>query len=434
MSIQLSLHRILSFSLLFLCLFLSLSTGFLQSLQAENLPGNKDKGNSLLFYTNNRPIHFIIVEKQSQQLRLYEHHVETRLIQTYTCATGENHGTKRVSGDSKTPEGVYFITEIYEDNKITVFGSRAFHLDYPNVFDSYAGHKGDGIFIHGTNKTLIPNSTNGCITLNNGDLDTLAPYLLVDKVPVIVIEKLSEPLVTEKLNLHASDPRFDEILNELEFSVNTFRTDNIDNLIFLKIGSKAVASISYTIQDSDLLKYVYQKRAYLGPSASRKWRTLESVHKQDMAPALLAIHPVKYQTSPEPEYIPDPEPTYQASTGPEPVSTSSMDVGEELLSFVEKWRSAWTSKDIETYMSCYSPTFKNGKLDRKGWRKKKSYLNQKYDFIKVSVKNIVVELTDSGANVSFFQHYKSDKFETSGTKHLQLVNIDNTWLINKEYM
>ncbi|MFT5728507.1 MAG: murein L,D-transpeptidase YafK [Desulforhopalus sp.] len=101
---------------------------------------------------------------------LFEQGESLKHILTFTCATGENPRTKKISGDAKTPEGVYFITEISQDNEITVFGSRAFHLDYPNVFfDKYDGNNGDGIFIHGTNKTLIPYSTNGCITLNNYD-------------------------------------------------------------------------------------------------------------------------------------------------------------------------------------------------------------------------------------------------------------------------
>ncbi len=47
-------------------------------------------------------------------------------------------------------------------------------------------------FIHGTNKKLNPNSTNGCITLNNNDLDELAPYLAVNTLPIIVLDNESE--------------------------------------------------------------------------------------------------------------------------------------------------------------------------------------------------------------------------------------------------
>lgn len=29
--------------------------------------------------------------------------------------------------------------------------------------------------------------------------------------------------------------------------------------------------------------------------------------------------------------------------------------GDELLAFVEKWRTAWEAKDIDTYINCYAP-------------------------------------------------------------------------------
>ncbi|HBG18801.1 MAG TPA: hypothetical protein DDY32_05870, partial [Desulfobulbaceae bacterium] len=107
---------------------------------------------------------------------------------------------------------------------------------------------------------------------------------------------------------------------------------------------------------------------------------------------------------------------------------------EELLNFVEKWRSAWVAKDIETYISCYSPSFKNGGLNREGWKQKKLSLNKKYSYINVAIKNIVVQWTPSGANVSFSQTYKSDQYQTVGTKVLQMTNKNNRWQIESEIM
>jgi len=34
--------------------------------------------------------------------------------------------------------------------------------------------------------------------------------------------------------------------------------------------------------------------------------------------------------------------------------------------FVEKWRTSWSGKDIDTYMDCYSKSFHSGGLDKKG--------------------------------------------------------------------
>ena len=68
------------------------------------------------------PIHLILVEKALQQLHLYRFDGRYHRIKTYSCATGEQPGHKRVENDEKTPEGIYFNTKIYRDRKVTVFG------------------------------------------------------------------------------------------------------------------------------------------------------------------------------------------------------------------------------------------------------------------------------------------------------------------------
>lgn len=379
---------------------------------------NDNAGLSLHLFTSNGPNYFLVVEKSSQQLSLYQHDQELTLIKTFSSATGENPGTKVFSGDSRTPEGIYFITEVYEDNKITVFGSRAFHLDYPNVFDKHAGRQGDGIFIHGTNKTLERFSTNGCITLDNKDLDELAPYLSVNSVPVIIIDKIEQPVASSYHSLSRDDSNFDNIVEMMELQSSEFLKENISTISLIRVGQHAVASIAYKVYNQNSLQYKYKKRIYLTPASEEKWRPLYGVHYQEVIPKILAVLPVKTKL------------VAKVATKSSPQFAR----GNELIKFVEKWRTAWSSKDIETYISCYSPTFTNGKLNIEGWKKRKIDLNQKYNFIQVNIHNIIVEWTNAGADVSFFQSYRSDKFETSGKKLLKLVYNDDKWLIQKEIM
>ena len=146
---------------------------------------------SVTVFSVTKPLRLILVVKDIQRLLVVEHDgVAPRILVQYVCASGANEGNKELRGDEKTPEGVYFITKVYTDSKVTVFGRRAFHLDYPNYFDQQAQRGGDGIFIHGTNRQLRPKSTNGCITLENKDLDQLARYLKRDAVPVIIVPSL----------------------------------------------------------------------------------------------------------------------------------------------------------------------------------------------------------------------------------------------------
>lgn len=437
---------------------------------------------TLLFYSAEGASRFLLVEKKQQKLKLFEQGATLRLLKEYTCATGENFGNKRTAGDSRTPEGIYFITEIYEDKKITVFGSRAFHLDYPNVFDSHAGRQGDGIFIHGTNKKLAPNSTNGCITLDNGDLDDLAPYLEVASLPILILDAESQATFGDSLRLESGSANMQEILAKFPFDTTNIAIANIRSLSYLQLDDQAVISLAYKVVEDQEAQYHEQRRAYLAQNASGKWRTLHAVHRQEAVPILLAQKPLKNgkvikivdtpsneATPPpplegaappsltvalaeakEPEDVPRAIPTISAKnkiqirkSGTTPPPKSSRPVvakegsepkTEELLAFLEKWRSAWISKDIETYMSCYSPTFKGGDLNKEQWREKKAYLNDKYRFINVKLSDIKVSVTAATATVSFRQSYRSDQLQVSGIKTLRLINRKNRWFIESELM
>lgn len=447
-----------------ICGFFLFYTNLSRAQTAED-----EKHLQLFFYSTNGPSYFIVVEKKHQKLKLFEQKDSLKMIKEFTCSTGENPGNKKTSGDSRTPEGIYHITEIYEDKRITVFGSRAFHLDYPNIFDTHAGRLGDGIFIHGTNKKLNPTSTNGCITLNNSDLDELAPYLTVTTIPIIVLDTESELALGDNLVLEKNSARFHDVLEKLSFNPLKTPVENIKTITYLKRGEQIVVSISYKLFEDKLTQYTERKRAYLTQSPTGTWRTLFATQNQDSAPTILALRPNKNELVTKTSDIavktddlvantndtPQKSRSLQAKTNSpaakvtslvvkteEPVNKTNRpvspkpppDKGEELRAFVEKWRTAWVAKDIETYMSYYSPTFKSVNLNREEWRAKKIFLNQKYKFITVQLRNIAIEWTSAGANVTFQQTYKSDQLQSSGTKTLHLVNKKNRWMIENEIM
>ena len=80
---------------------------------ASQLPAN------LLISPHASPHHVILVEKSSQRLFIYQFDGDYELIATYHCATGENLGDKRASGDRKTPEGIYFFTKAVGEQYLT---------------------------------------------------------------------------------------------------------------------------------------------------------------------------------------------------------------------------------------------------------------------------------------------------------------------------
>lgn len=167
---------------------------FQNILIGDSVQGDVNDGlwdGPILFYKGNgKPIHLILVEKAFQKLHLYTYDGRYKLIKSYDCSTGEQPGKKQKENDEKTPEGIYFNVKSYRDSKVTLFGDRAFGLNYPDIFDNLEGNCGNGIFIHGSNQTIKPFSTNGCVVLSTRDLADLDRLASLKKTPVIIANHL----------------------------------------------------------------------------------------------------------------------------------------------------------------------------------------------------------------------------------------------------
>jgi hypothetical protein len=128
-----------------------------------------------------------------------------RLFHQYDAVFGRalDLGAKQWAQDRRTPEGVYTIIEKYPSARFHWF----LRLNYPNLVDRvrYETERvngvipvdGDGksptvgsaIGIHGTDVPILNaghiNWTTGCISVNNGDIDTLDRLLPVGTVVII---------------------------------------------------------------------------------------------------------------------------------------------------------------------------------------------------------------------------------------------------------
>ena len=130
----------------------------------------------------------LVVEKGSQTLYLYQYEGgKYRLVKTMACSTGEKVGDKAVEGDKKTPEGFYiFNKKALESELAPIYGILAYPMDYPNFWDRKLGKKGSGIWMHGTNKDLVPLDSNGCVELQNIDIMNLEELVKLNDTPIIV--------------------------------------------------------------------------------------------------------------------------------------------------------------------------------------------------------------------------------------------------------
>jgi hypothetical protein len=131
---------------------------------------------------------FIIINKADMTLSQYNYKGD--LLHKFKVATGKNYGDKTKKGDCKTPEGVFKIEEVvdasawshdFKDNKGTIMGAYGPYFIRLKV----PGQKGIGI--HGThdNTSLGKRASEGCIRLNNEDLNLLVADINTNTVVVI---------------------------------------------------------------------------------------------------------------------------------------------------------------------------------------------------------------------------------------------------------
>ncbi len=404
---------------------------------AARLPAN------LIISPKAEPHHVLLVEKSSQRLFIYRFDGEYRLVATYTCATGENAGDKQISGDQKTPEGVYFFTKaVGGENLSPIYGARAFPTNYPNNIDRRHNKKGNGIWVHGTNEKLKARSTNGCVALTSPNVIELGAYIKLWDTPIIIEEKIvyedSDRLRQQGLDLYGSIEDWrrawsgKELDRYLFHYASDFRWKNLDltgwrqkkerlNQTYGDIAIQlkdirmfrqggVVVTTADELYRSD--KYASRgiKQLYLAEK-SRGWRILgEEWRKSNHpipAPLALAVSSSK---TPKPSEKPE----------------------NDLRRVLEQWRRAWEVGDLSSYLAFYHPGFKARGMDLPAWQKLKQERFEDSPKRVIRLNDIEVKVSGSSALVVANQAYRADSYQDYGRKTLRLGEHRGRWVILRE--
>ena len=103
-----------------------------------------------------------------------------------------------------------------------------------------------------------------------------------------------------------------------------------------------------------------------------------------------------------------------------------------LKTWLENWRAAWASKDLDRYMEFYGDDFRALKMNKKVWRRYKQGLNEKYQSISVKTINPVGFSNGEEAVVTFLQEYESETMKDFGVKTLYLRQNGDSFTISGE--
>lgn len=139
--------------------------------------------------------HAIVVDLPRARLYLLENHGgKLSLLRHHYAAIGRNGSGKQVTGDLRTPVGLYHITHWIDDEKLPeLYGAGALPLDYPNAWDRHLRRTGSGIWLHGVPRDTYsrpPRSSEGCVTMANVDLEALRGHVRFGGTPVILSDEL----------------------------------------------------------------------------------------------------------------------------------------------------------------------------------------------------------------------------------------------------
>ncbi len=389
--------------------------------------------------------HAVIVEKKTQTVYVFKAQPDgIKLVSKYPCSTGEVAGSKTRAGDKKTPEGVYFLKDEYEDRYLTpVYGKKAFPSDYPNFLDMRQGKQGSAIWIHGTDKVLKPMDSNGCVAMENKNILALADDIRLDATPLIIVEQMSKTdpmsLARERETVLALIRDWgralaagsyheylsfysDEYLPEmtwwetwLKFRKQAQGKDvalsvDFDNTGLYAHGGVVVAIMDMTISTGDGKEYLGRRQLFVQQNANR-YAIIGDLFQQKAKPYI----------SGEPPLVAAARKLIRDSSG-----------DKEVVETVEQWLAAWSAKDMAEYAGFYDKEFFSDGLGKTAWVKRKKQLARRYDYIRVTGSSYRVVRQKDGYEVSFLQNYESSGFSTKGMKQLKLVKKGGLWKIFRE--
>lgn len=423
----------------FLVAFIALTHTAGASITGPVSLGNQAKGlipDSFLYFSPRNPGQVLLVEKASQRAYLYQSTNLAHPFRTYPCSTGENSGPKSARNDKRTPEGIYYVTNSFKERELaSIYGVRAFPIDYPSPLDQELGRMGYGIWIHGTNEPLKPRDTNGCVVFKNKDILELSRYIHERQTPIIITQKIR---FVEEERLQREGEELKKLVMEW---LESWRESHVERYMsfygkdFVAQGknwhqwrahkkrlSEKYGKIDIRIDDLQILRengvvlarftQAYKANGFFSNGVKRLYLLKKS-----------------------PEW----KITYEFFTrkkvlaGKLPVDVARKMELSSIERLISRWQEAWQKKDLEGYMAAYAEDFTSSGLDRDGWRNHKAQLNRKNRSIRVELRDLRIKLISSErAIVHFDQEYHSDNHYDQGRKTIQLVKRDGRWRIKKE--
>lgn len=217
-------------------------------------------------------LNVLTCNKEESTLNLYslDDKNKFKFKKEYSAFTGKKKGDKVKEGDLKTPIGIYqIVKKLSKDTKLNSFyGPLAFVTSYPNIYDSYRGKNGSGIWIHGLPiEQERDEFTRGCIAINNLNIECLDRNIDISKTLLIinsseVHKNISKEIITSILS-QLYEWRYAWLYNDIDAYLNFYapefvRYDGMDIKKFTNYKTRVFKKIEKKIiifKDMNIIKY-----------------------------------------------------------------------------------------------------------------------------------------------------------------------------------
>ncbi len=383
----------------------------------------------------------IVVDKAMQRLFVYRYDGSS-FDRAYEarCSTGKKKGTKIETGDARTPEGIYFPMQAFSDSELSpIYGTMAFDLDYPNLLDRKEGKNGNNIWLHGTDKGLTPYQSNGCITLENGDIGAVSRFITLKETPFIIQDYIKWVLPS------VQEAQREDILPIIKDWISAACDGDIEKMAALYGKDSPVDEEKISM----LLVQIQKLRGYGGNvtlvpdglSILKHDKYTVAIFRQkinlDGASIDAGLRKLFLKKTLNDWYVVGDAPLDQEKEGAVVADlqriSETYEGRDEISDVVNKWVSSWRAGDIEKYSSFYADDFRSRGMNRKAWISYKSQLFGTKEEVHIEIEDIKVTYKSSGRIVvAFRQDYQSPRVKDVGIKTLYMKKANSSWAIYKE--
>ncbi len=286
---------------------------------------------------------------------------------------------------------------------------------------------------------------------------------------IAVFTRLTEdfPELPEPYNnlavLYAQQKQYDKARTALEMAIRTHPSYSIahENLgdVYAKLASQAYdKALQLDSSNKATQTKLSMIKELISVSVKPGVKPTAAAPKAESEPAKTATVEAPAKTAPPPPSAPTaqtavvtpvaPPPAVKpAEKAPEAAASakpaekqetetrkSTADAAEpEITKLVQDWASAWSRKDVKSYLAFYAGNFQtpNG-MARKDWETERKQRIDKPGKLIVTADDIKVSVSGDTATVRFRQQYTSATLKSSANKTLVFVKSGNKWLIQQE--